>query len=61
MTDFEDTKVILEGPPLDAGETVEDRPGHLERRAESYCFYTRLVYFVRNASVLPSGSGVIAF
>jgi len=36
MTDFEDTEEILEGPPLDAGETDEDRPGQLERRDEPY-------------------------
>ena len=35
MTDFEDTEEILEGPPLDAGETDEDRYEQLERWAES--------------------------
>ena len=35
MTDFEDTEKILEGPPLDAGETDGDRYEQLERWAES--------------------------
>jgi hypothetical protein len=39
MTDFEDTEEILEGPPLDAGETDEYRPGQLERWAETVCSY----------------------
>jgi hypothetical protein len=34
MTDIEDMEEILEGPPLDAGETDEDRYEVLERWAE---------------------------
>jgi hypothetical protein len=61
MTDFEDTEEILEGPRLDAGEADVDRRGQRERRADPYRFYTCLVFLDRNVSVLPSGSGVIAF
>jgi hypothetical protein len=39
MTDFEDTKEIIEGPPLDAGETDEYRYEQLERWTETVCSY----------------------
>ena len=39
MTDFEDTEEILEGPPLDAGESDEYRYEQLERWTETVCSY----------------------